>query len=106
MNEREIELVVERLLNRVEQANTYFLTEIGKSVSKLRELKPNDAFKLANILKYGENYNDIVKKLSKYMNMNIQDVDEILSNFAKKDSSFYEKFYKYRNIKVFSQEFL
>lgn len=100
MDEREIELVVERLLNRVEQANTYFLMEIGKSVSKLRELKPNDAFKLANILKYGENYNDIVKKLSKYMNMNIQDVDEILSNFAKKDSNFYEKFYKYRNIEM------
>ena len=100
MDEREIELVVERLLNRVEQANTYFLTEIGKSVSKLRELKPNDAFKLANILKYGENYNDIVKKLSKYMNMNIQDVDEILSNFAKKDSNFYEKFYKCRNIEM------
>lgn len=100
MDEREIELVVERLLNRVEQANTYFLTEIGKSVSKLRELKPNDAFKLANILKYGENYNDIVRKISKYMNINIQDVDEILSNFAKKDSNFYEKFYKYRNIEM------
>ena len=100
MDEKKIELVVERLLNRVEQANTYFLTEIGKSVSKLRELKPNDAFKLANILKYGENYNDIVRKISKYMNMNIEDVDDILSNFAKKDTSFYEKFYKYRNIKM------
>lgn len=100
MNEREIELIAERLINRIEQANTYFLTEIGKSVSKIRELKPSDAYRLANILKYGENYNDIVRKLSKYMNANIQDVDDILSNFAKKDANFYEKFYKYRNIKM------
>lgn len=100
MNEREIELIAERLINRIEQANTYFLTEIGKSVSKIRELKPSDAYKLANILKYGEKYNDIVRKLSKYMNANIQDVDDILSNFAKKDANFYEKFYKYRNIEM------
>ena len=30
--------------------------------------------------------------------MNIKDIDDIFSNYAKKDQLFYEKFYKYRNI--------
>lgn len=98
LSEEVIDKVVERLVNRIEQANTYFLMEIGKSISKLRGLKPSDAHRLAQIFKYGDNYNEIVKKLAKYMNANVQDIDEILSNFAKKDLDFNEKFYKYRNI--------
>lgn len=98
MNDKQVDLIIERLINRVEQANTYFLMEIGKSISKLRGLKPSDAHRLAQILKYEDNYNEIVKKLAKYMNANVQDIDEILSSFAKKDLDFNEKFYKYRNI--------
>lgn len=97
MNNKE-EIIIERLLNRVEQANTYFLEEIAKNVAKLKGLKPSDAHKLAQILKYGESYKEIVKKIAKYMNANVEDVDDILSNYAKNDANFYEKFYKYRNI--------
>ena len=97
MNDKE-ELIIERLLNRVEQVNTYFLDEIGKSVAKLKGLKPSDAHKLAQILKYGDNYKKIVKGIAKYMNANVHDVDDIVSNYAKNDANFYEKFYKYRNI--------
>ena len=97
MNDKE-ELIIERLLDRVQQVNTYFLDEIGKSVAKLKGLKPSDAHKLAQILKYGDSYREIVKKIAKYMNANVEDVDDILSNYAKNDANFYEKFYKYRNI--------
>ena len=97
MNEKE-ELIIERLLSRVEKANTYFLEQIAKNIAKLKGLKPSDAHKLAQILKYGENYKEIVKKIAKYMNANVEDVDDILSNYAKNDANFYEKFYKYRNI--------
>lgn len=98
MNEKQINAIIERLTRRVEQANTYFLDEIGKNVARLKTLKPSDAHKLAQILKYGGNYQDIVKKISKYMKSNVNDVDDILSNFARNDQNFYEKFYKYRNI--------
>ena len=97
MNEKE-ELIIERLLSRVEKANTYFLEQIAKNIAKLKGLKPSDAHKLAQILKYGESYKEIIKKIAKYMNANVGDVDDILSNYAKNDANFYEKFYKYRNI--------
>lgn len=96
--EENIDLIVERLINRIEQANTYFLMQLGSKVKKIRNLTPSEAQQLVQILKYGGDYDDIIRQLAKYTNLNIQDIDEIFSNYAKKDQLFYEKFYKYRNI--------
>ena len=98
ISEEQIELLVERLINRIEEANTYFLMKMGSSIKKIRNLTPSQAQELVQILKYGGNYEDIIKEIAKYTNLNIQDIDEIFSNYAKKDQMFYEKFYKYRNI--------
>ncbi len=98
ITEEQIELLVERLINRIEEANTYFLMKMGSSIGKIKELKPSQAQQLVQILKYGGNYEDITKEISKYTNLNIKDIDDIFSNYAKKDQLFYEKFYKYRNI--------
>ncbi len=97
MTEEEIELLVDRLVRRIEEANTYFLMKIGSSVGKIRELTPSEAQQLVQILKYGGSYEKIVKELSKYTGLNIKDIDAIFKNFAKQDQMFYEKFYKYRN---------
>lgn len=98
MNEKEVELVVERLTRRVEQTNTYFLKKIAQSIKKISKLKPTEAQKLVQILKYGGEYEEIVKKIQKYTSMNLDDIDKIFSNYAKKDQQFNEKFYRYRNI--------
>ena len=98
ISEEQIELLVERLINRIEEANTYFLMKMGASVGKIRELTPTQAQQLVQILKYGGNYEEIIKEISKYTNMNVADIDEIFSNYAKKDQLFYEKFYKYKDI--------
>ncbi len=98
MSEKQIELLIERLIRRIEQANELFLIELGSSIKKIRNLTPTKAQQLIQILKYGSNYEEIIKKISKYTNLNIQDIDEIFSNYAKRDQLFYEKFYKYRNI--------
>lgn len=98
IDERTIDLIIERLIRRIEEANTYFLMKMGASIGKIRELKPSEAQQLVQILKYGGNYEQIIREISKYTNLNIEDIDEIFSNYAKKDQLFYEKFYKYRNI--------
>lgn len=98
ITEEQIELIIEKLINRIEEANTYFLMKMGSSIKELRELTPTQAQQLVNILKYGGNYEDIIREIAKYTNLNIKDVDEIFSNYAKKDQLFYEKFYQYRNI--------
>lgn len=98
ISEEQIDLLVERLVNRIEQANTYFLMKIGSSVKEIRELTPTQAQQLIQILKYGGNYEDIIREIAKYTNLNIEDIDAIFENYAKKDQLFYERFYKYRNI--------
>lgn len=98
MTEKEAELLVERLIRRVEQANILFLEKVGNTVKKIRELTPSQAQKLIQILKYGGTYEEIIQQISKYTDLNLQDIDNIMSNYAKKDRQFYEEFYRYRNI--------
>ena len=104
ISEEQIELLVERLINRIEEANTYFLMKMGSSIKKIRELTPSQAQELVQILKYGGNYEDIIREIAKYTNLNVKDIDEIFSSYAKNDQLFYEKFYKYRNIPFIEYE--
>ena len=100
MSEKDVELLVERLTRRVEKANTYFLKKISQSIKRISKLKPTEAQKLIQILKYGENYDKIIRQIQKYTSLNIDDIDKIFKEYAKKDAQFNEKFYKYRNIPV------
>lgn len=98
INDQTIDLLIERLIERTNKANEVFLIEIGKSIKKIRDLSPSKAHELVQILKYGGNYEEIIKKIAQYSAMNIKDIDDIFSNYAIKDQNFYEKFYQYRNI--------
>lgn len=98
ITEEQVDLLIERLIRRIEESNTYFLMKIGASVGKIRELTPTQAQQLVQILKYGGTYDEILQELARYTNLNIQDIDEIFKNYAKKDTQFAKKFYEYRNI--------
>ena len=104
ITEKQVELLVERLISRVDKANTKFLINIGKSIDEIGKLTPSKAHELVQMLKYGGKYEDIVKELNKYTDMNIQDIDKIFSEYAKKDQMFYKQFYKYRNIPFIEYE--
>lgn len=98
MNEKTAEILAERLIRRVEQANTYFLMKIGASIKQIRDLIPSQAEQLIQILKYGGNYEQIIKQIAEYTKLNIKDIEEIFYNYAKNDLKFYKNFYEYRNM--------
>ena len=98
MNEETIELLVERLASRINKANEFFLIKIGESVKKIRTLTPTQAHQLIQILKYNGNYEEIVNEILRLTNLNIQDIDAIFNEMAKKDYAFAEQFYKYRGV--------
>ena len=98
MNEETIELLTERLVNRINKANEFFLIKIGESIKKIRGLTPTQAQQLVQILKYGGNYEEIVNEILRLTNLNIQDIDAIFNEMAKKNYAFAEKFYKYRGV--------
>ena len=98
ITEKQVDELVERLINRIDDANTYFLEEIGKSIKKIKQLSPTQAHELVQILKYGGNYNEIVKEISRITNLNVKDINVIFGEYAKKDYEFYKNFYQYRNV--------
>ena len=98
IDDQTIDLLIERLIERTNKANEMLLIEMGKSIKKLRTLKPSEAHKLIQILKYGGSFEEIMSKIERYSALNIKDIDDIFSNYAIKDQNFYEKFYQYRNI--------
>lgn len=98
ITEEQVDLIVERLINRANKTNELFLKSIGSSIKQIRELTPSQAQQLVQILKYGGNYEDILRQIAKYTNLNIKDIDTIFYNYAKKDRQFYKQFYEYRNI--------
>ena len=98
MVDKKIDLITERFLNRINKANEFFLIKIGESIKKIRELTPTQAQQLVQILKYGNNYQEIINEISRLTNLNIQDIDAIFNEMAKKDYLFAEKFYKYRGV--------
>lgn len=98
INESQIEFLTERLVERINKANIFFYKKIGSALKQIKELTPSQAHQLVQILKYGGNYDEIVRQIAKYTDLNIQDIDNIFNSYAKRDQLFYEKFYKYRNI--------
>ena len=50
ISDRQIDLLIERFINRIEQANSYYLQKLGESVKKIRTLTPTQAQQLVQIL--------------------------------------------------------
>lgn len=84
IDEKTIDLIIERLNERIRKSNSIYLEKIGKSIKEIRNLKPSEAQQLVQILKYGGSYEEIIAEMSKYTNLDIDEIDAIFSNFAKK----------------------
>lgn len=104
IDERLIDKLVERLVNRIEEANTYTLQKIGESIKKIGALSPSKAQQLAQILKYGGNYDKIVERLAKITELNVKDIYEIFEEVAKSDYAFAKQFYDYKGVKYIPYE--
>lgn len=99
LNDEVIDKVIERLTRRIEQGNEYVLQQIGKSIKKIGTLSPSKAQELVQIMKYGGDYDKIVKKLAEITELNVKDIYKIFREVAKTEYTFAEQFYRYRDIK-------
>lgn len=104
IDERLIDKLVERLVDRIEEGNTYTLQKIGESIKKIGTLSPSKAQELGQILKYGGNFDKIVEKLAKITDLNIKDIYEIFEEAAKSDYAFSKQFYDYKGVKYIPYE--
>ncbi len=92
------EKLAERLVNRIEEANTMILKKIGNSIKLLSTLSPSEAYQLGQILKYGGSYEQIAQELARISGKNVQDIYKIFEEVAKNNKQFARQFYKYRGL--------
>jgi len=104
LSDEVIEKVIARLVRRIEQGNTYVLEEIGKSIKKIGTLTPSKAQELVQIMRYGGDYDKIVKRLAEITKLNVKDIYKIFEAVAKENYLFAKQFYKYRNKKYIPWE--
>lgn len=104
LSDEVIEKVIDRVVIRIEETNTYVLKKMGESVAKLRTLTPTQAQQLVQIMRYGGDYDKIAKALAKMSQLNIKDIYKIFEEVAKSDYRFAKQFYKYRNVKYIPYE--
>jgi len=97
-NELSTEVLIERIVQRIENGNTFILQAMGKVVKQIKNITPTQAYQLEQMIKYGARYDTILQRLSKITGINLEELDKIFEYYAKKDYRFAEKFYKYRNI--------
>ena len=97
LSDEVIEKVIERLLVRIEEGNSYILKEIGESIKKVGTLTPTQAHQLVQTLQFGGDYNRITRKLAEITKLNVSDIYKIFEEVAKTDYQFAKQFYDYRN---------
>lgn len=104
LSDEALEKVIEVIVKRIEQENTYVLEQIGNSLKKVGTLTPSKAQELGQIIKYGGDYDKIVKKLAQITQLNVRDIKKIFEEVAKRDLNFAKQFYDYRGKKFIPYE--
>lgn len=104
IDDRIINKLIDRLVDRIEQGNTYVLEKIGESIKKIGALTPTKARQLQQVLKFGGNYDEIAKRLAKITELNVAEIYEIFEEVAKNDYEFSRQFYEYSGINYIPYE--
>ena len=97
-NEKQIDLIIERLVNRITQGNSFILKRLGKILNKIKNVDDDKIYQLQQELKYGDDFNEIMQRIRKITELNIKDIDKIFMEVARKNQQFAKKYYDYKNI--------
>lgn len=99
LSDEVLERLTERVVNRIEEANTYTLKVIAKNIKKIGKLTPSDAQRIGQMLKYGGDYEKIINKLADVTKMNVKDIRKIFRELASREYKTAKQFYDYRKVK-------
>lgn len=94
LNERQIELLPERITRRLNKINAEYLERIGSVIKEIGELRPSDIHKLQQMYQYGSDGKKMAEKLAKASEKNIEEIYEMFDIVAKENYNYAKPFYK------------
>ncbi len=94
LNEHQINMLPERIYQRLDKMNTEYLTSIGEVIKKIGELRPTDVHRLQQMYNYGADVHKITNSLSAMSSKNIAEIYDIFDIVARENYNFAKPFYK------------
>ena len=104
LSEDTLERLSERLVDRIENLNTYFIKKIGKQIKTIGTIIPSQLSELMQSVQYGANIEELMNKIAEITDMNVKDIYNIFEEVAKKNQNFSKKFYEYKKAKFIPYE--
>lgn len=98
LNERQLEILPERIYQRLNAINTECLDSVGKVIKKIGELRPSDVHKLQQMYDYGADLYKISLKLAEVSGKNVQEIYDIFDIVAKDNYDYAKPFYEAKAI--------
>lgn len=98
LNNDKQEILIQRLIDRIQRLNEDILITIGESINKLNTIQPSKIHQIKQMLMYGENLDKIVNEIARITNLNAKDIYDIFENEAKINQNFAKQFYKAKGI--------
>ncbi|MBO5138682.1 MAG: hypothetical protein J6B89_03470 [Bacilli bacterium] len=98
LSEETLERLSERLVNRIEELNTFMINKLGEQIIDIGTLTPSQLNEVFQSIKYGNSLDEIINKLAEITDKNVNDIYEIFEEIAKQAQGYAKQFYEYRNI--------
>lgn len=103
-NEQIQEKMVEKIIDLFEELNVEILENVGKNINKIGKLSPSKAHQLVQQLMYGEDYNKIIRKLTKVTGLSKKEIEKMFIDTAKKNQAFAKQFYDAQKVPFIEYE--
>lgn len=94
LNKSQIELIPERIYQRLNAINTEYLVSIGEVIKDIGELRPTDIHQLQQMYNFGAQTDKMAKQLAEATEKNIDDIYKLFDAVAKDNYTFAKPFYE------------
>lgn len=104
LSEEALERLSEKLVDRIENLNTYMIEKLGNQIIDIGTFTPSQVREVLQSVKYGNDLDELIHKIADITEMNVRDIYEIFEEVAKKSQGYAKQFYEYRKVNFIPYE--
>jgi hypothetical protein len=97
LSDDSIDKLMQPIITRQENINTYVIKMIAKRVKEIGKLSPSDIYKLERLLKTGGDVKKINKELATLTGLQVQDIKKLIKTVAEDAYLDTKPYYDYRH---------